>query len=420
MRILIVSQFFTPEPFLKSLEFARALSAKGHQVQVLTGFPNYPGGKMYPGYRIRIFQREVIEGIPVLRVPLYPSHERSALKRAWNYVSFAISAAILGVPLVKKADVMYVYHPPATVALPALVIGALRRIPVVYDVQDLWPDTLRATQMIRSPLALKLVHYWCQMTYRLCKKVVVLSPGFKDLLVRRGVPPGKIEIIYNWTLENDIARAPRNEALALQLGMAGRFNVVYAGTFGKAHGLETVLYAAERLQKSAPQVQFVLAGDGVEGETLKSIAREKGLHNVLFLPWRPVSEIGEVLNLADALLVQLRKDPLFHITIPSKIQSYLAVGKPILVGVEGDAANLITRAGAGLSYDSDSPDNLAEAAERLAQMPGSELAEMGERGRQFYKAELSFARGVDRFEQVFVKAAEKQYSDVTTAETRGR
>jgi colanic acid biosynthesis glycosyl transferase WcaI len=173
-----------------------------------------------------------------------------------------------------------------------------------------------------------------------------------------------------------------------------------------------VIHAAERLQKCAPQVQFVLAGDGVEGEKLKSATREKGLQNVLFLPWRPVSEIGEVLNLADALLVQLKKDPLFRITIPSKIQSYLAVGKPILVGVEGDAADIVSRAGAGLAYDSDSPHSLAEAVERLARMPAPELAEMGERGRQFYKAELSFASGVDRFERVLVEAAEKEKSDV--------
>jgi colanic acid biosynthesis glycosyl transferase WcaI len=408
MRILIISQFFTPEPFLKSLEFAKALSARGHTVQVLTGFPNFPEGKLYPGYRIRLFQRELIEGISVLRVALYPSHDRSALRRAWNYVSFALSAAILGVLTVQKAEVIYAYHPPATIAFPALLIGTVRRIPVVYDVQDLWPDTLRATGMIRNSVVLRLVHYWCQATYRFSRKVVVLSPGFKDLLVKRGVPSGKIEIIYNWTLEQDIARGERNEPLACQLGMAGKFNVLFAGTMGKAQQLETVVHAAERLQRTAPQVQIVLAGGGVECENLKSIVREKQLHNVLFLPWRPVSEIGEVLNLADALLVQLRKDPLFQITIPSKIQSYLAVGKPVLVGVEGDAADLVKKAGAGLAYDSDSPDSLAAAIERLVSMPGNELADMGDQGCLFYRAELSFAKGVDRFEKVFFEAAVKQ------------
>lgn len=408
MRILIISQFFTPEPFLKSLDFAKALGERGHHVEVLTGYPNYPGGKVYPGYRVRILQRETMEGIPVLRVPLYPSHNNSALQRVWNYVSFALSASILGLLLVKKADVIYAYHPPATIAMPALVIGKLRRIPVVYDIQDLWPDTLRATQMAQNSTVLNLVGRWCQLTYRLASKIVVLSPGFKKVLLQRGVPDEKVEVIYNWTLENSIARRMRDEALMVQLGMKDRFNVVFAGSMGKAQGLRTVIEAAERLQHTTPRVQLVLAGDGVECAQLKRVAGEKGLKNVLFLPWRPVEEIGAILNLADALLVQLRKDPLFFITIPSKIQSYLAVGKPILVGVEGDAADLIREAGAGIAYDSDSAASLADAIERLAAMPVSWLQDMGDRGRSFYENEFSFKRGVDHFENVFVEAAKTQ------------
>ena len=405
MRILIISQWFTPEPNLKSLGFAKALEERGHRVQVLTGFPNYPGGKVYPGYRIRFFQREIMEGISVLRVPLYPSHDTSALRRIWNYVSFALSASVFGLLSVAKADVIYAYHPPATIALPALLIGKLRGIPVVYDVQDLWPDTLRATQMIRNSTILNLVNRWCQMTYRRSKKVVVLSPGFKESLVQRGVPAEKIEVIYNWTLEDTIMRAKRNEALACELGMAGKFNIVFAGTMGKAQGLETVINAAEKVQHKVPHVQIVLAGSGVECETLKRMTREKGLSNVLFLPWRPVSEIAEVLNLADVLLVHLRKDPLFRITIPSKIQTYLAIGRPILAGVEGDAADLVLRAGAGFAYDPSSADMLAEVIEQIAGTPGSVLNEMGERGFQFYQNEMSFAEGVDRFERVFLEAA---------------
>ena len=191
MRILIVSQWFTPEPNLKSLGFARALANRGHDVQVVTGYPNYPGGKVYPGYKVRFLQREIMDGIPVIRVPLYPSHNNSVLQRLWNYASFALSASILGLLFAKKADVIYAYHPPATIALPALLIGTLRRIPVVYDIQDLWPDTLRATNMIRNSWVLNLVGKWCQMTYRHARKVVVLSPGFKEMLVQRGVPRRK-------------------------------------------------------------------------------------------------------------------------------------------------------------------------------------------------------------------------------------
>jgi glycosyltransferase involved in cell wall biosynthesis len=197
MRILMLTQWFDPEPTFKGLTFAKALRERGHEVEILTGFPNYPGGKVYPGYRIRPFQREVMEGIPVIRVPLYPSHDNSAIRRVANYATFALSAAAIGTAAVKPADVMYVYHPPATVAFPAMLIGSIRRIPFVYDIQDLWPDTLGATGMVNNKSLLKMVGRWCRWTYRAAARIVVLSPGFKELLVARGVPREKIEVIYN-------------------------------------------------------------------------------------------------------------------------------------------------------------------------------------------------------------------------------
>ena len=192
MRILMLTQWFDPEPTFKGLAFAKELVRLGHEVEVLTGFPNYPGGELYEGYKIRLIQRENIDGISVLRVPLYPSHDGSALRRIANYVSFAFSAAFIGALLVKPADVMYVYHPPATVGFAASVIGMVRRIPFVYDIQDLWPDTLAATGMLNNPSILKLVDSGCRFIYRHAAKIVVLSPGFKEMLITRGVPAKKI------------------------------------------------------------------------------------------------------------------------------------------------------------------------------------------------------------------------------------
>jgi glycosyltransferase involved in cell wall biosynthesis len=405
MRILILSQWFTPEPILKGLVFAKALAERGHQVEVLTGFPNYPGGVVYRGYRLRLFQRENMEGIAVIRTILYPSHNTNQIGRISNYISFALSAPLAGLFLAKKADVMYVYHPPATIAFAAIMIKFFRRIPFVYDIQDLWPDTLAATGMIRNRMALGAVDYWCRVAYHRASKIVVLSPGFKQVLIGRGVAPEKIEVIYNWCEEDKIIRTERNEDLARNLGMSGRFNVVFAGTMGKAQDLDTVLAAAAILKTLVPRAQIVLIGGGIEVERLKMVAADKGLTNVLFLPRRPVNEIGEILNLADVLLVHLRKDPLFRITIPSKVQAYLAVGKPILVGVEGDATSLVLRAGAGLAYDPGHPENLAEAVREMAGMSLSALDQMGERGRQFYKNELSITKGVNKFERVFSEVA---------------
>ncbi|MFA5276610.1 MAG: glycosyltransferase family 4 protein, partial [Candidatus Omnitrophota bacterium] len=204
MRILLLSQWFQPELSFKGLPFARELSMLGHEVQVLTGFPNYPGGRIYDGYKIKFFQREMLEGIPVFRVPLYPSHDNNPLRRIANYASFAFSAASLGIFGIKRPDVIHAYHPPATIGLPALFLHMAYHAPFVYDIQDLWPDTLAATGMVNNKLILRLVGKWCNLIYSQAAKIVVLSPGFKEELIKRGVSEHKIEVIYNWCEEEHL------------------------------------------------------------------------------------------------------------------------------------------------------------------------------------------------------------------------
>jgi glycosyltransferase involved in cell wall biosynthesis len=400
MRILFLTQWFDPEPTFKGLQFALALQARGHSVQVLTGFPNYPGGKVYPGYRIHLWQREVMHGIPVLRVFLYPSHSRSAAGRVLNYLSFAVSASVLGTLLVKPADVAYVYHPPATVGLPALAFKYLRHIPFMYDVQDLWPDTLTATGMVNGSVVLRLLGRWCQLVYRAAGRIAVLSPGFQQRLSERGVPSSKVRVIYNWT--HAIRPAAPDAALAESL--AGKFVVLFAGNFGAAQGLDTVLDAAKLTQDRHPAVCFAFAGSGVEESRLRQRAVAEGLGNVVFLGRRSPEAMGGVYAWAAALLVHLRDDPLFAITIPSKTQTYLAIGKPILMGVCGDAADLVRAAGAGIVFASGQAAALAQAVEELLAMPESARERMGVAGRAYYEAHLSLAAGVKAFEEEFMRA----------------
>lgn len=399
MRILMLTQWFEPEPTFKGLPFARELVRRGHQVEVLTGFPNYPGGKLYDGYKVRLLQREYIEGIPVIRVPLYPSHDSSPLRRIANYVSFALSAAVMGTLLVRPADVMYVYHPPASVGFAASVISFFRRIPFIYDIQDLWPDTLAATGMLNNSRVLWLVGLVCRLIYRQAAKIVVLSPGFRRLLVSRGVPANKIELIYNWCdetgIQQDIGRADE------LLGGAGRFNIVFAGGMGKAQALGAVLDAAKLTADRCPAIQFVFVGGGIDVGRLKQKASEMKLANVLFLPRMPMQEIGVLLTRADVLLVHLQDDPLFEITIPSKTQAYMAAGRPILMAVRGDAADLVEEAGSGLTCIPENPQSIAAAAERFFKMSRRELDDMGNNGKKFYETEVSLAAGVKKFEIVF-------------------
>lgn len=401
MRILMLTQWFFPEPNFKMFSFAKELIKHGHEVQVLTGFPNYPDGKIYDGYKIRIFYREVIEGIHILRVPLYPSHDTSAVRRIANYASFAFSAMCMGVFLVKPADVMYVYHQPVTVGLPAIVIRLTRRIPIIYDIQDLWPDTLEATGMVNNKKILWLVDKWCRFTYNHANRITVLSPGFKKILINRGVPQDKIEVIYNWCDDNQIQSANKSTTLARELGMEGRFNIVFAGTMGRAQALDAVLDAAKIVKDRFPSIQFVFVGGGVEVDRLMQKTRNMDIRNVLFLAKRPFSEIGKILNLADVLLVHLKDDPLFSITIPSKTQAYLSVGRPILMAVRGDAADLIERARAGMSCIPENPNSIAQMVVKFFTMPREELNVMGDNGKKFYEQELSLSVGVRRFEEIF-------------------
>lgn len=399
IRVLLITQWFDPEPTFKGQVFASELVRQGFEVEVLTGFPNYPGGEVYPGYRVNLLQREVIVGVQVTRVPLYPNHGQSAVKRVLNYASFAASALIYGLFVAKRADVIYAYHPPLTVGITASLIRAFRRIPVVYDIQDMWPDTLRATGMVNNPRVLNVVEAVCQWVYKRMDQIVVLSPGFRRLLIQRGVPAAKVTVIYNWADEAALA-SPLGQLPASFPGVE-RFRIVFAGNMGKAQALDTVLDAAVLLQARDSRVCFVLLGGGVEVSQLKQRAAQLHLSNVVFLPPVPMSEVGTLLHAADALLVHLRKDPLFEITIPSKTQAYMTIGKPLLMAVDGDAADLVTYSGGGVVAESENAVALAAAAEALQNLSVAELQTMGEKAETYYREHLALSVGVSQFGQLF-------------------
>ena len=399
IRVLLLTQWFDPEPTFKGLVFARELLRQGFEVEVLTGFPNYPGGKVYPGYKINMLQREVVDGVQVTRVPLYPNHGQSAVKRVLNYASFAASALVYGLFMAKRADVIYAYHPPLTVGITASLIRLFRRVPVVYDIQDMWPDTLRATGMINNQRALNVVEAVCQWVYRRVDHIVVLSPGFKRLLVQRGVPAAKVDVIYNWA--DEVALAAPQGQLPADFPGAEKFRILFAGNMGKAQALDTVLDAAALLQARNSRVCFVMLGGGVEVSRLKLRAAELKLQNLVFLPPVPMAEVGTLLHAADALLVHLRKDPLFEITIPSKTQAYMTVGKPLLMAVNGDAADLVRQSGGGVVAESENADALSKAAEGLAALAPEQLDLMGQRAQHYYQENLALQVGVIKFGEIF-------------------
>ena len=403
--MLLLTQWFDPEPTSKGLVFARELVLQGFDVEVVTGFPNYPGGRVYAGYKIKLIQREFIDGVQITRLPLYPNHDQSAIKRVMNYASFAATALVYGLFMAKRADVIYAYHPPLTVGLAASLIRWVRGIPLVYDIQDIWPDTLRATGMLKDPRALALVGRACDWVYKRVDKLVVLSPGFKSLLLQRGVLESKISVVYNWADESALM-SPIGTVPAAFPG-ADRFRVVFAGNMGKAQALDAVLDAAEILQARCSRASLVMLGGGVEVNRLKTRALKMKLGNVVFLPPVPMNEVGTILAAADVLLVHLRKDPLFEITIPSKTQAYMAVGKPLLMAVKGDAADLVKQAQCGLTAESENPQDLADAVDALEAMPAFELKAMSANASCFYSENMSLQVGAAKFAALFANLHQK-------------
>lgn len=404
MRVLTLSQWYIPEPDIKIHLLAKGLVERGHQVTTITGVPNYPQGRIYPGYHQRPWQWEEMDGVRVLRLPLYPDHSYSAVRRSLTYLSFATSASVLGPVLCGPADVMWVYHPPLTVGIPAWWIGLLRQVPFVYEIQDMWPETVAASGMMSSERAMAWLSRLAQFVYRQAAAITVISPGFKRNLITKGVPTEKIHVIPNWADEEIYRPVLRDEALAAEHGLAGRFNVIYGGSMGAAQGLHNVIEAATLL-RDLPEVQFVFIGDGVDQDVLRQVVRERGLDNVRFLGRQPAKEMPRFFALADVLLVHLKSDPLFEITIPGKTIAYLACGRPILCVVEGDAANVVRDAGAGLVCPPEDPAALAQAVRHLLTMPAEQREVMGQAGRRAFLANYTRRILVDRYEALFKEVA---------------
>ncbi len=396
----MLTQWFNPEPNEKGLSFAKGLLNKGYEVEVLTGFPNYPGGRIYSGYKLKLYQRENIDGVKVSRVFLYPSHDQSVIKRIINYFSFIVSSLLYYILNPACApSLIYAYHPPITVGLCALIMGKLRKIPVVYDVQDMWPDTLKASGVINNKYILGFINIICMWVYNRVDKLVVLSPGFKKLLITRGVPANKISVIYNWADEEVLKVKEWKSSIEIQTKDGMEF--LYAGNMGAAQKLETLILAAEKLQQWGSRSRILMLGSGIELNNLKKIVLEKNLNNVSFLPQVQMCEVGKYIISSDVAIIHLKNDGLFEITIPSKTQAFLAFGKPILMGVKGDAANLVKVPNAGICTEPEDYMAMAKAILKFEKMPMNQIREMGLRGLEYYSKNLSFDVGVSEFSSVF-------------------
>jgi glycosyltransferase involved in cell wall biosynthesis len=406
MKILLVSQFYAPEPNAKAPTLAHGLAARGHQVEVLTSFPSYPLGRTYDGYRQRPWSREEHDGVAVIRVPSFPDHSASTMGRVANYGSFFAAAAGIGAVLARRADVVWAYQPPPSTSYAGWVLACARRARFIFEIQDMWPDTLVATGVMRAPAVIGTIEKLMRFLYGRAAAISVISPGFKQMLIGKGVPAEKVSVIPNWSLGTPKDPVAPDGALAAREGLAGRFNILFAGVIGPAQDLDNVLEAAALL-RDAPDIQFVVVGDGVDEPRLRAAAASRGLGNVRFLGRRPETEMPALFALADALLVHLKDHPLFRVTIPSKTLSYLASGRPIVSATAGDPAMVVEESGAGLTCPPGDPRKLADAVLRMARLSQTERDAMGRAGRHAYQTRYTPAVLLDRYEEMFERATRR-------------
>lgn len=401
-RILVLSIYHDPEPIPKTGELARELQRRGHEVTVVTAFPHYPSGELYPGYHLAPWRWEVRDGVRVLRTFIFPYHGTKGSLRILNYVSWMLSS-IQAAWLAPPCDVMYVWHPPLTVGVSAWIIAKLKRVRFVYDVQDLWPESALASGLLRPGRLVDALYRLADWVYARAPRILVVSAAAAEHLRRRGVPAEKIAVAPHWVDTAPFERESSRDVRA-EFGWAGRFVVMFAGNLGLVQGLDTVIEAAALL-RDRRDILFVLVGDGSDRVRLEAIVKQQQLSNVQFAGRHPAEDMPDFLRAADALVVHLRPSEIADHAVPTKILSYLASARPVIGAATGAAAEVVREADAGILCQPGDARALADAVTTLAAMPPARRVELGSNGRAFLHAHFEKQRVIDGYERRLTELA---------------
>jgi len=411
MRVLILSQYYTPEPVEKVHDLASGLVRNGHEVEVLTGFPCYPHGKIYSGYRQRLASHEVLDGVTVRRIPQLPDHSRSVIRRVLYYLSFALSARGLGPFLVRRADVVVVYQAALPVGLAGWWLGRWTGAPLVLDVVDLWPESVTASGLLNRPWIVSTIRWVAKRIYGAASHVNVVTEGFRQNLIAMGVPERKLSVIENWMPTATYSLAEPDVAFAQQFDLEDKFVVMYAGNMGASQDLHTVLDAA-KLLRDQPDIRFALVGGGLQHEELSRRIADEQLTNVI-LPGRfPPEKMPGMYAFASVLLVHLKPDSLSDVSIPSKTFAYMASGRPVLMAVRGDGAEFLQKNQFGVTAEPSNPASLAEAVLKLRDMSPAAREEFGVNGRNAFDSRYCSKVQIERFERLLEQAVDSNRSGV--------
>jgi glycosyltransferase involved in cell wall biosynthesis len=402
LRVLVVTQYFWPEN-MRINDLVRDFSEKGHEVTVLTGWPNYPEGEIYSEYKANPDSYRSYHGARIVRVPLVSRGKRS-INLILNYLSFFLSASTTGVFKLRneKFDAVFVYAvSPIMAAIPAVLIGRVKKAPVFIWVLDLWPETLRAVGVLRHPSLLALVGRLVSAIYNRADYLLLQSKGFADNVKQyctKPIAPERLVYFPSWAEDDFSASTSLTSSLLKRDDSV--FTVVFAGNLGEAQDFPAILEAAEVL-KNVVAVRWVIVGDGRMSKWLHEQVDTRGLSNVLLLGRHPLSEMPGVFSCADALLVSLKTNDVFEKTIPGKVQAYMASSKPILGMINGEAARIIEESGGGFACPSGDVQGLVRITRELATTPVALRESMGLAARSYYLSHFSKPALMERLETLF-------------------
>lgn len=419
MRVLILSQYYKPEPIPKPSELAEYLRDKGHAVSVVTGFPNYPSGILYPGFKLSLVGREILDGIPIARTYEFPYHGMNSLGRVLNYLSFMITAP-LGSLFLPKCDVMYVWHPPLTIGVAAWLIARIRGIPFVYDVQDIWPESIVLSGMIKSRLVIRILSMFERFVYSQADHILVVTNGARDNLLEKGVSSDKVSVMPHWVDETKSAQidAGARRRIRQEYGWTHKFVSVFAGNIGVVQGLETLIHTAALLPRDSGFL-ICLIGSGADRERLQELANSLDVHDRLqFIDRLPAEEMPAVMEASDAVLVHLKNAPLADWVIPTKVFAYLSAGKPILMAMGGAAAEMVKDSGSGIVIPAEDAAALSQGIRSLSDLSPESRASMGQRGQEYLAANFSKPMVLSQYEDKLQMLAKRTTGPMNHAGAR--
>lgn len=385
MHILFLTDNFPPEvnaPAARTHEHCRAWVDAGHRVTVVTCVPNFPGGRVFDGYSNRLAQRETVDGIDVVRVWTYITANEAFVRRTLDYASYMVAATVAG-SRVRDVDVVVATSPQFFAACAGYLVAGLLGKPFVFELRDLWPESIRAVGAMGDGPALRALEKLEMFLYRRATAVVCVTESFRDNLVARGVDPGKISVVTNGVDLGRFVPAVKDAQLAAGLGLTGKFVAGYIGTLGMAHGLDTLIDAADRLRPSggADDLRLLLVGDGAAKARLMAQAADRGVDTVRFLDPVPRAQVARYWSLLEVGIIHLKNQALFRSVIPSKLFECMAMGIPVLHGVEGESARIVETAKAGLTFEPENAGALAQGLVRLARDPAL-CRRLGDNGRR--------------------------------------